>query len=250
MDNTKKFDGKADIYKSARPAYSEKLIDFLYGSGFSANSQIADIGSGTGIFAKQLLDRGSTVYGVEPNGDMRRAAEEKLSAYPRFISVNGTSESTGLGACSVDIVTAAQAFHWFDARKFAEECKRILRAGGFAVIVYNSRDVSQKINTESFKIFKKYCPDFIGFGGGMSEKNISEFFGGKFKKISFDNPLIYNKESFIKRSLSSSYALTPSDKEYEKFLSELENLFDEQSVDGAVELCNVSSAYMGGIKCG
>lgn len=62
VDNTKKFTNKADKYVSSRPSYPAKLMDYLYKEvGFSDKSKIADIGAGTGIFTRQLLERDSDV---------------------------------------------------------------------------------------------------------------------------------------------------------------------------------------------
>ncbi len=77
---------------------------------------MADIGSGTGIFSHQLLERDLTVFGVEPNDDMRMMAEQSLNLYSRFKSIKATAENTTLKENSVDLVTVAQAFHWFDKK--------------------------------------------------------------------------------------------------------------------------------------
>ena len=130
MDNTQRFSGLAELYAQARPAYAGELIDFLYSRQFSADSRIADIGSGTGKFARLLLDRGSTVYCVEPNSDMRAQAVRELSEYAGFRSVDGEASRTALEDASVDFVTAAQAFHWFDVPAFRRECQRILKPCG------------------------------------------------------------------------------------------------------------------------
>ena len=79
MDSTKNFSGLANTYTAGRPAYAVGFIHSLYTDhGFSPQSVIADIGAGTGKFTKQLLDRGSTVYCVEPNDDMRETAAGEL----------------------------------------------------------------------------------------------------------------------------------------------------------------------------
>lgn len=128
MDSTKKFNGIAKEYTFGRPTYSEDLMDFLYTRcNFSSDSIIADIGSGTGKFAKQLLNKGSFVYCVEPNDDMRNIAISELAVYKKFCAVQGTAADTGLSEKSVDFVTCAQAFHWFDVLNFKKECKRILK---------------------------------------------------------------------------------------------------------------------------
>ncbi|MDE5995582.1 MAG: class I SAM-dependent methyltransferase [Eubacterium sp.] len=119
MSNTNLFNGRAEVYTRGRPSYPKELIDELYTHyGVSSNSVIADIGSGTGKLSKQLLDKGSTVYAVEPNDDMRSIAENELSEYSKFISVSGNAEDTLLPDHSVDFITVAQAFHWFDIKKF------------------------------------------------------------------------------------------------------------------------------------
>lgn len=64
---------------------------------------------------------------------MRREAERELSGFTGFIPVDAAAEDTGLARHSVDFITVAQAFHWFDAVRFREECRRILRPGGKVV---------------------------------------------------------------------------------------------------------------------
>lgn len=253
MDNTEKFSGKAGDYSVGRPAYSEALIDMLYdGQGFSELSQIADIGCGTGIFARQLLERGSTVFGVEPNDDMRRAAEENLAAFKNFHLFSGTAEHTALADNSVDFVTSAQAFHWFDVTAFKTECKRILRPQGKIFLVWNKRDTSAEINILCAQIYSEFCPNFKGFGGGVKkdDERVSEFFNGKFSYEEFDNPIVYDREKFIRRSLSSSYSLTERDEKYSHYLSALGRLFDENCKNGALTIPNKTVVYYGSISDG
>ena len=77
MDNTNKFTGKAQVYSAARLHYAAELFEMLAKEYGFKDVPIADIGSGTGIFAEGLLSHGNTVYGIEPNGGMRSAAEGK-----------------------------------------------------------------------------------------------------------------------------------------------------------------------------
>lgn len=250
MDNTKKFSGRADDYTKGRPGYPSAFIDFLYNDyGFSELSVIADIGAGTGKFSKQLLDRGSMVYCVEPNNDMRAIAEKELSNYSKFISVKGSADNTMLDDSSIDFVTAAQAFHWFDANKFHEECKRILKPDGKIILVWNTRDMSSEFNVKSYEIYRKYCPDFKGYHGGMKDddERISNFFNNDFKKISFENPIAFTKDRFITRSLSASYSLKNGDNGFEDYVEELEDLFERYCINGLVTMKNNTVAYIGGI---
>ena len=116
------------MYAKYRPSYPNEYIDYLLPANqVKGNRIVADIGSGTGIFSRQLLESGLHVIGVEPNDDMRKMAEQSLKLYSRFQSIKATAENTTLKENSVDLVTVAQAFHWFDKEAFKIECQRILK---------------------------------------------------------------------------------------------------------------------------
>lgn len=101
-----KYTSNADKYSKYRTEYPKEFIDYLYENiGFSNDSIIADIGSGTGKLSGKLLLKGSQVYSVEPNDDMRRVAQNDLSRFSKFISINGTAENTTLQNSSVDFIT-------------------------------------------------------------------------------------------------------------------------------------------------
>ena len=171
MNNTKRFDGKGELYAKARPKYAKELFDYMKNVlNIGDDSVFADIGSGTGIFTEQLLEQGYRVYAVEPNADMRKKAEEKLSACSKFNSVNGNDSSTGLPDCSIDYITAAQAFHRFDASAFKKECNRILKPKGRIIIVYNSRDTETECTKALEKLRREYNPEFHGFSNGISDE--------------------------------------------------------------------------------
>jgi Methylase involved in ubiquinone/menaquinone biosynthesis len=105
----------------------------------AATSSVADVGSGTGILTELLLETGAAVFAVEPNREMREAAERLLNDYGRFRSVHGTAEDTTLPTASVDLITASQAFHWFDVQKARRELARILKPGGRVALIWNER---------------------------------------------------------------------------------------------------------------
>src|SRR5436190_381607 len=114
-DPRKRFSSRVEAYAKYRPGYPAGVIElFQRECGLKPGASVADIGSGTGIFSELLLKTGVTVYGVEPNADMRAAAEKSLATYPGFHSVDGSGEQTGLPDASIDLVTCAQAFHWLD----------------------------------------------------------------------------------------------------------------------------------------
>ena len=112
-DPIERFGDRADNYAKFRPGYPDPMLGFLL-DVVSQPAVVADIASGTGILTRQLLDKGYELYAVEPNGPMRSVAERTLSGRPRFHSVRGTAETTTLPDGAVDLITCAQAFHWFD----------------------------------------------------------------------------------------------------------------------------------------
>ncbi len=111
---TERFSNRVDNYVKYRPGYPVEVLTYLKDKfNLTAMSTIADIGSGTGIFTKLLLDEGYAVYAIEPNEAMPQAAEATLVSYKNFYSIPGAAEATGLEADSIDLVVCAQAFHWF-----------------------------------------------------------------------------------------------------------------------------------------
>lgn len=108
--NENKFDNMGTVYSKFRPSYPEKFIEYLYSKiALSKDSIIADIGSGTGILTKQLLEQGSRVFAVEPNDDMRKIADMTLGEFSGYVSVKATAENTAILPNCVDFITAAQS---------------------------------------------------------------------------------------------------------------------------------------------
>ena len=248
--NAAKFDGMGNVYAKYRPSYPQEFIDFLYSEvGINKNSVIADIGSGTGILTKLLLERGNKVFSVEPNDDMRVVAETNLNNYDNFISVKAVAENTTLDAHSVNFITVAQAFHWFDRAKFKVECKRILTLSGKVILVWNSRVISWESVKEGDEINRKYCPDFKGFGGGMrgaeGEDDFNDFFAGKYQARTFQNDQSCDLDGFIGRNLSASYALKESDENYHAYVAEMTASFYKHAVNGKMIMPNVTRSYVG-----
>ncbi len=121
-DSTQRFSSRVDNYVRYRPGYPSEVLELLKSEcGLKPSSILADIASGTGILTRMLLENGNRVFGVEPNLDMRQAGEQLLARYPGFTSIAGSAEATTLHDHSVDIITAAQAAHWFEREKARHE---------------------------------------------------------------------------------------------------------------------------------
>ena len=250
MKNEQLFSGKGQNYTNARPGYPKECLELLkFQYSFGPGTVIADIGSGTGIFTSQLLALGATVYAVEPNEDMRRFADERLSGTAGFHSVHGLAEHTTLPDRSVDHVTVAQAFHWFDPVAFKAECRRILKPGGKVFLLWNLRVEDAPVSSRCAEVFTRYCPRFKGYNTGMKagDRRIAEFFEGRYSEYEFENPLTYDEEHFVERYLSSSYSLRENDANYHECIEEVRMIFRMFEKDGIVTVPNRTYLYAGPI---
>lgn len=237
MDNTQKFSGKAQVYRQSRPSYSREMFTCLRDQfGVIPGSLAADVGSGTSILTRQLLEMGIKVFAVEPNADMRRLAEQDLGLIDGFVSVDATAEDTNLPDQCVDFIFAASAFHWFDPVAFKAECERILKPGGRVFLIWNESQFPDEIKRERKAIYEKYVPGQVTPSRKKKEKEGGEgvFFDGQLTTLRFPNPIYYDKNRFIGRALSSSYSLTESDEHFEVYLADLEALFDRFALDGVI----------------
>src|SRR5689334_22644665 len=141
-ESVNRFTSRVETYAKYRPGYPAEIVDLLRREcNLTPDSIVADIGSGTGKLTELFLANGNVVFGVEPNGAMREVAENIFKDQPSFRSVDGSAESTTLTDASVDVITAGQAFHWFDAAKTRREWVRILKSGGWVALIWNAREL-------------------------------------------------------------------------------------------------------------
>jgi SAM-dependent methyltransferase len=246
LNSVDRFSSRVDTYARFRPSYPKQVIETLKRDcGFTSNSIVSDIASGTGIFTKLLLDHGNPVFAVEPNSEMRRAGEEFLAAYPKFRSVTGTAEATTLDAQSVDFVTAAQAGHWFDRRKSRQEFARILKPGGWVVLVWNER------KTDSTPFLRDYEDLLLRYGTDYNEVRhehtvVGEFFAPlPFEERTFDLQQVFDYAGVEGRLVSSSYAPGPGYPNHEPMLRELHRIFDVHQNSGQVVIEYVTRMFYG-----
>ena len=249
MEKPDQFTGKAAAYTKGRPLYARAALDFLKEQGVNETARIADIGAGTGIFSKQLAENGATVFAVEPNDDMRQAAEEYLKDMPNARCVDGSAENTALPDRSVDFISAAQAFHWFDKEAFRKECKRILVPDGKIVLIWNVEVFGGDFFRDFGEILKRLTISDIPeeekenpYGSFFKQ---AEEFLTDFKRFEFDNTLYLNEETFLFKALSSSASPKKDDPLYEIFSQELKNLFVQYQEDGKLTYPHKTVLYIG-----
>ncbi len=243
-----RFSDRVDNYVKFRPSYPSKAIEYLTEIGISKKSDVADIGSGTGIVSKLLIDKVNNLYGIEPNNEMRNAAEKDLCKYSNYISINGSAETTTLNNESIDFITVAQAFHWFDREKSLIEFRRILRSSGQLILIWNNR-----INNTPFlkgydQLLLKYGTDYKEINHqNITDGELESLFVKNYKKKIFDNFQKFDLEGLKGRLFSSSYTPTPEDPEYNLLNNGIEDLFNRFNDNGKILFNYKTEIYSGSI---
>jgi SAM-dependent methyltransferase len=236
-NNTERFSDRVDNYIKYRPSYPPEIIGYLKKEiGFTKDSIVADIGSGTGISAEMFLACGNTVYAVEPNKEMREAAGRILSSYPGYVSVDGSSEATTLPGHSIDLIVAAQAFHWFDREAFKTECRRIGTPDAHCLLIWNERKVESDFEKAYEDLLLKYATDYTSVDHrNIRPDDLRKFFApSEMKSITLFNEQLFDFEGVKGRLLSSSYAPNEGSPGYEPMTALLHQIFDRYAYDGRV----------------
>jgi len=247
-DSTHRFSSRVENYVRYRPSYPSAVLDLLKSEcGLTADSVIADIASGTGIFTRMLLENGNHVFGVEPNADMRNAGEEFLHAYSYFTSVAGTAEATTLADHSVDLVTAAQAAHWFDREKARREFIRICRPGGWTVLLWNERRTGSTPFLRDYEeLLLEYGTDYQEVRYERTIQQIETFFApSPFQLRIFDYQQEFDYPGLEGRLLSSSFTPQEGDAGHAPMLSGLRRIFDAHRVNDRVTFEYDTRVYYG-----
>lgn len=245
-----RFSDRVEDYVRFRPGYPPALLAWLHDDqGVPRSARVADIGAGTGISSRMLLSAGHPVIAVEPNAAMRAAADRWLSAdHPGSRTVDGTAEATGLESASVDLVSAAQAFHWFDTDAVRAEWQRLLVPGGQVLVYWNSRLL------EASPFLRGYEQLLLDFGTdyrAVAERYQSDaqmhawFAGGLQASARFANVQMLDLAALRGRLLSSSYAPMAGDPRHAPMLDALRALFTAHARDGQVAFEYQTRAFLG-----
>lgn len=249
FNSTKRFSNRVDHYVKYRPTYPAELLTFLQVAiSLTPSKVIADIGSGTGISTRLLLSHGNTVYAIEPNPEMRAAAEAALGANPNFHSVDALASATTLAPLSIDVVTAMQAFHWFEPLAARREFSRILKPGGCVVLVWNKRRTTDSAFLEAYEaLLLEFATDYRCV---RSEHPSAETFDQFFAPAGYSEHVLANEQAFdfdglAGRLLSSSYAPAEGQPGHDPMMAELRRIFDRHQTGGVVRFIYDTPIYYG-----
>jgi len=249
-DSTQRFSDRVEAYVKFRPGYPTILVQTLLQKAMpGTEAVVADVGSGTGIFTRLLLDQELRVFAIEPNANMREAAETLLAGYPHFVSVDAPAERTGLADNSIDMITAAQAFHWFNNAATKSEFRRILKPEGKLALIWNRRKISQPFQQTYDAVLKTYIPEYGAVNHmNLSEADIAGFFAaGQMVVLHFDNSQQLKFSELLGRLKSSSYCPAENSPGYPSLVAELVALFEQFAIDDMIDFQYDTQLYLGPI---
>ncbi|HEX7349289.1 MAG TPA: class I SAM-dependent methyltransferase [Rhodanobacteraceae bacterium] len=237
-DPTARFSDRVADYVRYRPDYPRALPLWLRDTlGIAPGAHVADVGAGTGISSHMLLAAGYDVTAVEPNAPMRDAANAWLGGHPHFRAIDGRADATGLPDASIELVTVAQAFHWFEPVAARHEFARILHPQGLAAIWWNSRRLTGTAFLEGYEaLLQRYGTDYAAVAERYSnDAFMHTWFGAGLRATAhFDHTQRFDFDGLRGRLLSSSYAPQAGQPRHAAMLHALRELFDATAQAGVV----------------
>ncbi|MDP9149350.1 MAG: class I SAM-dependent methyltransferase [Myxococcota bacterium] len=248
IDSKERFSDRVADYVRYRPGYPEALVDLLrVDCGLGPGAVVADLGSGTGILTRALLATGSFVAAIEPNAAMRDAAERDLAGEARFRSVDASAEATTLAGKSVDLVTAAQAFHWFDPARARAEFERILKPGGWVALVWNDREDSA-LNRDYEDMLERLAPAYAAVRerDRATQSKMRSFFAPESpRRARFSNEQRLDEAGLLGRLESSSYVPRAGQPGYDAVAARAREIYRAHQRDGHVTLAYETVVWYG-----
>jgi len=232
------FGGVADVYERSRPGYPADAVRWLTSGGHTAEEpcDVIDLGAGTGKLTRTLVDLGHRVTAVEPLPEM---LDQLRSAVPGVTAVEGGAEAIPLPAGSADVVTVAQAFHWFDHGPALVEIARVLRSGGRVALVWNIRDESQPYVSE----LSDAMVGRTGVDTGSIDPIDASGLFGPVERATFSHVQAVDRETLLELVRSRSYCAVLSAEEQAPVLQNVDDLFTEHARDGVLELPYLTECF-------
>jgi SAM-dependent methyltransferase len=244
-----RFSSRVENYVKYRPRYPQEVVETLQKDcGLVPASLVADIGSGAGALTELFLANGNCVFAVEPNREMREAAERHLGGRPGFQSVDGRAEATCLGDRSVDFVVVGQAFHWFQVLATRREFLRILKPSGWAMVVWNERDFTSAPFLVAYdQLLQRHAPDYAREKHKeVYDTELDDFFGpGGYEERTFSYQQELDFAGVKGRMMSSSYTPEPGHPNHDRIIAELSRIFHAYEVRGKVRFEYITRMYYG-----
>jgi SAM-dependent methyltransferase len=215
----------ADAYRRSRPGYPDRLVTWLADElRIGPDTDVLDLAAGTGALTRGLVPTGARVMAVEPVARMRQILAAELPGVP---ALDGTAEQVPLPDGAMDVVTVAQAFHWFDGAAAAREIHRVLRPGGRLGVLFNVRDESAPWNRRLTRMLAPLEGDAPRHRHGRWRAALDTgewFVRPRELSVRFDWPV--TRAGFLDRVRSISFVASAPEEARAGLLSEIEAMLD------------------------
>lgn len=237
------FADKQQYYDDFRPSYPKAAVELML-ARMGKNAVIADIGSGTGKLAVLLGGAAGKLYAIEPSVHMRRVLQARTADIPAIEVIAATAESTRLPDHSVDAITVAEAYHWFDNARTRAEFRRILKPGGHVFLLRN-RFIRNAYYDEMLAIQQEYRTSPLPEPRTAAQRADDLFGPGQWEKFTFDNTMHQTFEQFYGGMSSASYAPEAGTVAGQAYREAVQALFDKNAVGGRIPTQVETVVYAG-----
>ena len=245
MEPIKFFASKAGYYARYRWDYAPEAIQALFErTGLSNQAAAADIGAGTGILTAHLVRRMGCVYAIEPDDDMRAYLTEIPCQ-----TLAGRSDATLLPDACVDLITAAQAIHWFEPGPTRSEFHRIARPGAWLALLRNY-GTDPELGPALDAIDTAENGVLLGSKVLPWEKKGPEFYfaaGSPMQKMTFPFVIRQNWEGLLGAALSTSFVPNPDQPGYAAYERALRAVFEHFQSNGGIDVQGETELLLGKI---
>lgn len=242
------FSSKVSDYVASRPDYPAALFAALRNAcKLQPGAVAADVGAGTGLLTQGLLAQGYAVTAIEPSDSMRAAADAALTHIPSYSSAVGSAEHLPLPAASVDLITAAQAFHWFDITAARTEFLRVLKPQGQVALIWNDRVSSDPLHIALDSIFAQYGGAKRGAMLAHDERSeVPAFFGAGIPlELTWPHEHQLSEEGLLSLVFSRSYMPAPDSALGLQASQQVRELFQHLATDGHIAVRYTTIAIIG-----
>jgi SAM-dependent methyltransferase len=242
------FSTKATDYAASRPDYPAALFETLRAAcSLSAGATVVDIGAGTGLLTQGLLRLGCRVTAIEPSREMRQASDLLLGGFGGYSSADGCAEAIPLEAASVDLITAAQAFHWFEIERARAEFLRVLKPQGQVTLIWNDRVLEDPLQGALDEVFAEFGgPKRAALVAHEDRSSVPRFFGSaQPKEFTWPHARCLGEDGLLSLVFSRSYMPERSSEDGRRIVERVRQIFSRFAADGKVEVRYRTVAFLG-----